>query len=671
MNLLKGCIVIVLVVVALSQEPEEALRCHEGYCVSKLLCVNDTYVEDSKKLQDQLIVSLRINEIDDCEDYLLVCCKTDQPPRTTTEDPLDDDLDEPAPSEPVCGQHNPDGLSFNFEHNDTIAQYGEYPWVVYILTTEKKSQTDTYSFVCGGSLINPRFVVTTAHNTEGKSNLIARFGEWDTGTINEPYPQKEISVRDIIKHPEYVQNPIANDIALLLLAENVEYTRHIQPICLPQNTDNFVERRCISNGWGTVGGIYATIMKKVSLPVLSRDNCTRMLRYAGLGPRYQLAQGFMCAGGEHNIDTCKGDGGSPLACETESGSYVLAGIVSWGIGCGGVNFPGVYVEVSKYLQWINQHLEYECLGTNCALKNVCQNGTNDVTNWQNNGVITLRFSDDGICEDPTIRATPNEDDTDYGCGKNNIDDSLDRTKRPYALFGEFPWVVAIFETSDVDMDFIGTGNLIHPMFVLTVAHIVEDKGKLAASFGEWDMNLVNVSFPKQFVDIDPKIIMHSEYTKVGLLNDIALAKLQKNVIYREHIRPICLPNPGDVFDNQACISTGWGTEYKTQSYTNVLKRVELTVMPRKQCKQRFAATRLGSYFRLHKSVLCAGGEAGVDMCHGDGGSALMCPTQSGSYVLAGIVSWGLNCFQQDVPGAYVNVARFVDWIENNLNETAV
>uniref|UniRef100_A0A182PZJ0 Peptidase S1 domain-containing protein n=1 Tax=Anopheles farauti TaxID=69004 RepID=A0A182PZJ0_9DIPT len=133
---------------------------------------------------------------------------------------------------------------------------------------------------------------------------------------------------------------------------------HIKPICLPQPTDDFVGRRCISNGWGTVKGVYASIMKKVSLPVLPKKECIRMLRYAGLGPRFNLREGFMCAGGEADVDMCKGDGGSPLACESESGSFVLAGIVSWGIGCGGDSLPGVYVEVSKYLDWINDHLQF-------------------------------------------------------------------------------------------------------------------------------------------------------------------------------------------------------------------------------------------------------------------------------------------------------------------------
>merc|ERR1712203_888989 len=65
--------------------------------------------------------------------------------------------------------------------------------------------------------------------------------------------------------------------------------------------------------------------------------------------------GFICAGGVDGKDTCKGDGGSPLVCQSkfDPTSYVQAGIVAWGIGCGEDNTPGVYASVSKGVCWID------------------------------------------------------------------------------------------------------------------------------------------------------------------------------------------------------------------------------------------------------------------------------------------------------------------------------
>jgi secreted trypsin-like serine protease len=65
----------------------------------------------------------------------------------------------------------------------------------------------------------------------------------------------------------------------------------------------------------------------------------------------------ICAGGEKGKDACRGDSGGPLMHLNLGPSpfWHLVGIVSYGPPCGILKEkprPTVYVDVSKYMDWI-------------------------------------------------------------------------------------------------------------------------------------------------------------------------------------------------------------------------------------------------------------------------------------------------------------------------------
>ncbi|XP_047496843.1 serine protease 44-like [Penaeus chinensis] len=264
-----------------------------------------------------------------------------------------------------CGRRHSAGLLGRIktpilENGDT--EFGEYPWQAAILKDENGHSV----YVCGATLIGARHVLTAAHCV---SNLRARevrvrLGEWDVRAKTEFFGHIELSAVSALVHPQYYAGSLINDIAIITLERNVDFSAnpHISPVCLPDAYNSYVGQRCHSTGWGKDafgnGGKYQTILKEVELPIISHHQCEAALQRTRLGPNFSLHIGNLCAGGEGGKDACKGDGGGPLVCDGPHGAVQLAGLVSWGVGCGEPGVPGVYVDVSYYLEWILEHARH-------------------------------------------------------------------------------------------------------------------------------------------------------------------------------------------------------------------------------------------------------------------------------------------------------------------------
>ncbi|CAG0913570.1 unnamed protein product [Notodromas monacha] len=242
---------------------------------------------------------------------------------------------------------------------DGDAEFGEYPWQAAIL---KKEGIDNV-YICGGTLIDDQHIATAAHCIKGysPSDLRVRLGEWDVNHDTEFYPHVELDVSAVVLHPEFYAGSLYNDIAILRLISYVDFSRnpHVSPVCLPsQYSELPAGYRCWTTGWGKdawgKSGQYQNILKastEVDVPLVEHRECENRLQNTRLGVSFNLHEGFLCAGGEAGKDACKGDGGGPLVCDIQ-GTWQLAGIVSWGIGCGEQDVPGVYAKVANYLPWI-------------------------------------------------------------------------------------------------------------------------------------------------------------------------------------------------------------------------------------------------------------------------------------------------------------------------------
>lgn len=238
--------------------------------------------------------------------------------------------------------------------------------------------------------------------------------------------------------------------------------------------------------------------------------------------------------------------------------------------------------------------------------------------------------------------------------------------------GEFPWMVAVGKAEQVleETRFVYQcgGALINPIVVLAAAHCVQnEQGKqLQIRAGEWDTQTTNEILRHQDRDVI-EVIVHEEYYKGALYNDFALLILSQPVEMLENVGMACLPPQNYKFDGNRCLASGWGKDVfgKEGKYQAILKKIQLQIVPNDQCQKKLRSTRLGKYFTLHPSFICAAGEVGKNTCRGDGGSPLVCPIPGAvnRYYQAGIVAWGVNCGENQV---FANVAGARDWIDKKF-----
>ncbi|XP_046399362.1 uncharacterized protein LOC124165869 isoform X2 [Ischnura elegans] len=257
------------------------------------------------------------------------------------------------------------------------------------------------------------------------------------------------------------------------------------------------------------------------------------------------------------------------------------------------------------------------------------------------------------------------------CGKRNTHGINGRIKNPVYVdgdseFGEYPWQAAILKKDVQESVYVCGGTLIDAYHVLTAAHCVKGYGPhdLRVRLGEWDVNHDVEFYPHEESDVT-RLTVHPEFYAGTLYNDLAILRLQRPVDFARspHISPACMPDRYRDYSGARCWTTGWGKDAFGDfgKYQNILKEVEVPVVPQHTCQSQLQQTRLGYEFKLHPGFICAGGEEGKDACKGDGGGPMVCE-QGGSWQLVGVVSWGIGCGQYGVPGVYVKVAHYLDWI---------
>ena len=203
-------------------------------------------------------------------------------------------------------------------------------------------------------------VANCLHNKDTKfatraSDLMLLFGAFDLDNAYETGRKIE-GVSEIIIHPGWdsTAKRFNDDIALLILEDEIAFTKYIRPVCL-MTEDRGVDDGIVV-GWGRsedTTKYHESIPKALQIPIVSNQEC-----FVQNSRTVDLAWPKSFCAGRPGVGVCIGDSGAGFFVKFQ-GKFYLRGVVSSGAfsekfiatGCFTDNFV-LYADVSKYSDFI-------------------------------------------------------------------------------------------------------------------------------------------------------------------------------------------------------------------------------------------------------------------------------------------------------------------------------
>ena len=227
----------------------------------------------------------------------------------------------------------------------TVSQDNAWPWMLGLVENQYSGP------LCGASLIHPRWAITAAHCMEDDSGGVVSADHFQivSGIFDytNNYESHMHAIKRIISHPDYDNDLIDNDIALLEMTSDIEGIP-----TLGIYTGDISNLSGMALGWGRISsnGSFSDQLREVSLPVVSFQTCVNSTQYI-------VTENMFCAGyQEGGKDACQGDSGGPFVIY-DNGHWQLAGIVSWGDdGCANPGSYGFFTRVPNYYAFISHYV---------------------------------------------------------------------------------------------------------------------------------------------------------------------------------------------------------------------------------------------------------------------------------------------------------------------------
>ncbi|KAF5284159.1 hypothetical protein FQR65_LT00159 [Abscondita terminalis] len=198
------------------------------------------------------------------------------------------------------------------------------------------------SYLCGGSIVSLKRIVTAAHCTNTRFNVSLYKVRGATSIVNSGGILFDVT--EIRQHPRFNVTTYDFDVSVLVLKNDLPIGPGIQIVpTQPKGQEIPDGYSCVVTGWGAAywGGNLTKQLQEVTLPKYNSRRCASFHDSI-------ITENMVCFGYEEGgKDACTGDSGGPLVC-----NRYLGGIVSWGRECALPQKPGVYTKVSNMVDFI-------------------------------------------------------------------------------------------------------------------------------------------------------------------------------------------------------------------------------------------------------------------------------------------------------------------------------
>nr|XP_026488871.1 trypsin, alkaline C-like [Vanessa tameamea] len=164
------------------------------------------------------------------------------------------------------------------------------------------------------------------------------------------------TVENWVVHPEYLEPVLYHDIAILKLATPAIFSNRVAVARIAGPNYSIPDNTTVTaTGWGQIdyAGPISQILQQVDIKKVNHDICRDNYAelYDLLEEEYptnittdMICAGILDVGGK---DACGGDSGGPLLHQG-----VIIGVTSFGYECARPNYPGVFIKVPSYTNWI-------------------------------------------------------------------------------------------------------------------------------------------------------------------------------------------------------------------------------------------------------------------------------------------------------------------------------